>query len=148
MSTGGRTKGWLLLAWLWVTLIVLAVLLTSCKSVEYIKVPEYHTEYKTKIDSFIQKDTCVIKDSVFIHAKGDTVWYEKWHTQYVDKWKERIKVDTLMRTDSVAVPYPVTRKLNRWEKFKMEFGGIMLGVSLALLIAIAIIIVRWMMKNK
>ena len=148
MSTGGRTKGWLLLAWLWVTLIVLAVLLTSCKSVEYIKVPEYHTEYKTKIDTFIQKDSVYLKDSVYIHAKGDTIWYEKWHTQYVDKWKERIKVDTLMRTDSVAVPYPVTRKLNRWEKFKMEFGGIMLGVSLALLIAIAIIIVRWMMKNK
>ena len=148
MNNGGRTKGWLLLAWLWVTLIVLAVLLTSCKSVEYIKVPEYHTEYKTKIDSFIQKDTCVIKDSVFIHAKGDTVWYEKWHTQYVDKWKERIKVDTLMRTDSVAVPYPVEKKLSRWQTFCIDYGKIMLGVSLALLVAIAIIIVRWIRKNK
>lgn len=148
MSTGGRTKGWLLLAWLWVTLIVLAVLLTSCKSVEYIKVPEYHTEYKTKIDTFIQKDSCVIKDSVYIHAKGDTIWYERWHTQYVDRWKERIKVDTLMRTDSVAVPYPVEKKLGRFQQFCCDYGKIMLGVSLSLLIAIAIIIVRWIRKSK
>lgn len=148
MSTGGRTKGWLLLAWLWVTLIVLAVLLTSCKSVEYIKVPEYHTEYKTKIDTFIQKDSVYLKDSVYIHAKGDTIWYEKWHTQYVDKWKERIKVDTLMRTDSVAVPYPVEKKLGRFQQFCCDYGKIMLGVSLSLLIAIAIIIVRWIRKSK
>lgn len=148
MRSGGRTKGWLLLAWLWVTLIVLAILLTSCKSVEYIKVPEYHTEYKTKIDTFIQKDSCVIKDSVYIHAKGDTIWYERWHTQYVDRWKERIKVDTLMRTDSVAVPYPVEKKLGRFQQFCCDYGKIMLGVSLSLLIAIAIIIVRWIRKSK
>ena len=148
MNNGGRTKGWLLLAWLWVTLIVLAVLLTSCKSVEYIKVPEYHTEYKTKVDTFIQKDSVYLKDSVYIHAKGDTLMIERWHTQYVDKWKERIKVDTLMRTDSVAVPFPVEKKLSRWQTFCIDYGKIMLGVSLALLIAIAIIIVRWMMKNK
>lgn len=139
-------KGWLLLALLWGGLLLLA-LLTSCKSVEYVKVPEYHTEYKTRIDTFIQKDSCVIKDSVYIHAKGDTIWYEKWHTQYVDRWKEKIKVDTLMRTDSISIPYPVEKKLSRFQQFCLDYGKIMLGATLLLFVALTILIIRWI-KNK
>ena len=145
MNNGGRKKVWILL--FWIALFFIAVIAASCKSVEYIKVPEYHTEYKTRIDTFIQKDSCVIKDSVYIHAKGDTIWYEKWHTQYVDRWKEKIKVDTLMRTDSISIPYPVEKKLSRFQQFCLDYGKIMLGATALLLIVIAIIIVRWI-KNK
>ena len=88
-------------------IILLMLLFTSCKSVKYVPVVEHHTEYVTKTDTFIQRDSVFQHDSVFIHMKGDTVWYEKWHTRYIDRWHERIVSDTIMRADSIPVPYPV-----------------------------------------
>jgi len=32
-------------------------------------------------------------------------------------------VDSFVKVDSVQVPYPVERKLTRWESMKMELGG-------------------------
>lgn len=39
-------------------------MLTSCRSVKYVPVPEYHTEYKVKTDSFVKRDSVWVKDSV------------------------------------------------------------------------------------
>lgn len=70
-------------------------------------------EYKDRVvDHYItkvEKDTVVEKmhDSVYIHSKGDTVWYEKWHTKYVDKIS--LKHDTCWR-DSVVTEYKETVK--------------------------------------
>jgi hypothetical protein len=45
-----------------------------------------------------------------------------------------------MKTDSVQVPYPVEKELNRWEKVKMELGGWAIGVLLmAFVIAVCLI---------
>ena len=48
-----------------------------------------------------------VHDSIHVTDKGDTVRIEKWHTKYV----ESIRHDTVYkaRTDSVPVPYPVTK---------------------------------------
>jgi hypothetical protein len=44
-----------------------------------------------------------------------------------------------MKTDSVQVPYPVEKELNRWEKVKMELGGWAIGVLLmAFVIAVCL----------
>ena len=116
-------------------LVLWAILtLSSCKTIQYVPVETVRTEYKTKVDTFIQKDSCVIKDSVYIHSKGDTVWFEKWHTKYIDRWKEVIKVDTLIKTDSIQVPYPVEKKLSRWQQIKMDTGGIAIGGCVVLLL--------------
>ena len=123
----GQVKliGWYLL--IMIAALSFAVLLSGCKTVQYIPVETIRTEYKTKVDTFIQKDSCVIKDSVYIHSKGDTVWFEKWHTKYIDRWKEVIKVDTLIKRDSVQVAYPVEKPLSRWQQIKMDTGGIAIG---------------------
>ena len=67
--------GWYLL--IMIAALFFAVLLSGCKTVQYIPVETIRTEYKTKVDTFIQKDSCVIKDSVYIHSKGDVV-FEKY----------------------------------------------------------------------
>ena len=119
-------------------LIVLAVFmmiaLFSCKT-QYVPVETVRTEYKVRVDTFLQKDSVHVKDSVFIHSIGDTVWYEKWHTKYIDRWKEVIKCDTLVKTDSIQVPYPVPQKPTIGDKLKW-FGG---GVILALIGMFAVI---------
>lgn len=68
------------------------------------------------------RDSIVVRDSVTIREKGDTVWIERWRIEY----RDRIRTDTayIERRDSVAVPYPVERKLSRKERFYMSAGRV------------------------
>jgi hypothetical protein len=119
-------------------LLPILLLLPSCKSVQYVPVEKVVTEYKTNTvhDSVYLE---VLKhDSVVIEKLGDTVYINKWHTLYKDRWRENIQIDTLIKTDSIQVPYPVERKLTKWEKIKMDAGGISIGVCIALVLMIII----------
>ncbi len=102
-----------------VVIILLASIICSlggCKHIEYVSVPEVHTD--TLYISKTQHDSIYVKDSVYLHeyTKGDTIFVEKlsWQT----KWRERLRTDTIYRSkvDSIAVPYPV-------EVVKTNYGG-------------------------
>ena len=128
-----------------VIILILLLLLSSCKSIQYIPVETVKTEYVTKTDTFIQKDSLVFHDSVYIHSKGDTVWYEKWHTKYKDRLVTRVVVDSFIRTDSIQVPYPVEKKLTRWQQLKVDWGGTVMiwaGIATALLIILLLRFLR------
>lgn len=124
-------------------LLLIAGILSGCKQVEYVPVVEHHTEYVAKTDTFIQKDSVFCHDSVFVHMKGDTVWFERWRTQFRDRWHERIVTDTLMRADSIPVPYPVEKRLTRWQQVKQDYGGWAIGILLALIVAIILTTGFW-----
>lgn len=122
--------------------IIIAVLLSfifsGCRSIQYVPVEKVVTEYKTNTvhDSIYLQ---VLKhDSVVIEKSGDTVYVNKWHTLYKDKWKETIKTDTIIKTDSIQVPYPVERKLTKWEQTKMDAGGIAIGVCIAIVLMVIV----------
>lgn len=121
-----------------IILIVFSLLLSSCKSIQYVPVEKVVTEYKTNTvhDSVYLE---ILKhDSVVIEKLGDTVYVNKWHTQYKDRWKEVIKTDTFIKVDSIQVPYPVEKKLTRWEQTKMDAGGIAIGLCFAFIIFIIV----------
>lgn len=123
--------GMILLAFI-ASLVIYGVIgmLTSCRSVKYVPVPEYHTEYKVKTDSFVKRDSVWVKDSVWLWMKGDTVYKERWCMKYNDRYVYRNKKDTVIQTDSVRVPYPVKRELSRWEKVKLDWFIPILSVGL------------------
>jgi hypothetical protein len=83
--------------------LLLLFLVCSCKTTEYVEVPVVHTEYVYKES----KDTAYVRDSVYIKEvqKGDTIRI----TEYRDRYRFRYitTTDTIVRVDSVAVPYPV-----------------------------------------
>lgn len=122
-----------------ITIAVLSLLLLSCKSIQYVPVEKVVTEYKTNTvhDSVYLE---VLKhDSVIVEKLGDTVVISKWHTLYKDKLKEVIRIDTLIKIDSVQVPYPVERKLTKWEQVKMDAGGIAIGACIAFILIVIIV---------
>lgn len=115
--------------------MVLATLsLTGCKTVKFVPVPEYHTLYKTRVDTVQRWDSVYFRDSVYIATKGDTVYLTKTH------WRERFrnvyhaKTDTIMQLDSIRVPYPVEKPLTKWQQWKMDLGGWAMGVLVVLVI--------------
>lgn len=62
-------------------------LLNSCKTCECLPSVEYQDSIVTRY----HHDTIQTyeKDSIFIHAKGDTVWRERWSIRWRDKIVER-----------------------------------------------------------
>ena len=125
--------------------IVLTVLwmLAGCKT-RYVSVPEYHTVYTHNTDTFLRSDTLFRLDSVVVRMQGDTTVIEKirWQNRFVNVYK--IKTDTIMKSDSIRVPYPVERKLSKWQQLRLDFGGWAMGGTV---VAIVFIII-WLVRRK
>lgn len=119
-------------------ILLLFIFISGCRSIQYVPVETVKIEYKDrlKIDSVIKYD------SIFYdrYTKGDTVFLTKEKYKYLDKIK--IVRDSVFRTDSISVPYPVEKQLSKWEKVKMDVGGWAIGVASCLLIILAIYIIR------
>ena len=122
--------------WLLFLLAVLS-LMTGCKQVQYVPVETVRLDsiYLTQT----LRDSIVRYDSVYVRDKGDTLYVERWKYLYRDK----VRVDTMVsvRVDTLAVPYPVEKRLTRWERVKMEAGGVAIGGFFLLLAAIVAYIV-------
>lgn len=120
------------------SVLLVTLCLAGCKTVKFVPVPEYHTLYKTRVDTVQHRDSVYFRDSVFIAAKGDTVYLTKTH------WRERfknvyhIKADTIMQRDSIPVPYPVEKPLTNWQRWKMDLGGWAMGVAVVLVILLVV----------
>jgi hypothetical protein len=98
-------------------------------------VPVETVKYEYITRDSIQLDSVYVKDSILIRQNSDTVFLDKY--RYVYKYKYIDKIDTVLRVDSVAVPYPVEKKLTRWQQMKMDFGAMATGI-LALLLGITV----------
>ena len=127
-------------------LLFLSLLLSCCNSVRYVTVPEYHYEVINKTDTFIQKDSIYHSDSVYIVKNGDTVTMYKTKYVYQDKWREKVVIDSIVKVDSIRVPYPVTveKKLNLWQTIKIKVGGI----ALILIIILALVFVSYLLLKQ
>lgn len=121
-----------------IILLALAIC-SSCRSIKYVPVETIRTDslYLT----VHERDSIHIKDYIYIREKGDTVFVERWRTQY----RDRGRTDTLYidRTREVQVPYPVEKELTWWQKAKIEFGEFSVGI-----IFVLSIVVIWLIKKK
>lgn len=121
------------------------------------------TEYKDRVktvhdtvkDSVQTHDYTFQKDSMAMSMSGDTVKIEHWHTLRLIKWEKAKHEGTTLakdsataeRADSVQVPYPVERKLTRWEQVKMDFGTAAITIAVIAIIA-AIAVFAWWLRRK
>lgn len=133
-----------------ITIIVgflIVFLLGGCKSKQYITVPEYHTEYIVRTDTFAKVDSVYLKDSVFVYQRGDSVYHTKvtFRDRYHNIYK--VKLDTIIKQDSVSVPYPVQRTLTKNEQRLMDIGrASIICILLALVLGVSTLI--WWYHNK
>ena len=124
--------GWYLLAVL--VLLCIICLMSGCRT-QYVPVETVRTEYVNRTDTFIRTDSIVSRDSVFVRQNGDTVWLERWHTMYKDRLVTKTVTDTVIKIDSIQVPYPVERQATRWERLKDRMTILVL-CALCLVVAI------------
>ena len=123
--------------WSFIAVVVMLIVafLTSCTTTRYVEVPVEHIVYVNKTDTFLSKDSVWLHDSVYIHAKGDTIYFEKWHTKFRDRIEYKVRIDSFIKKDSVAVPYPVEKKLTKWQQAKVDWGGYSMLIVVIFIIA-------------
>ena len=116
-----------------IIVLLAAVFFTGCKTRERVVTVET-TRTDTAYVSRIERDSIFIEqlrhDSVLVREKGDTVLIEKWHTQYRDRWRDRVVRDTVYRDnvrteyrDNVITEYR-DRPLNWWQRTSIYVGGV------------------------
>lgn len=120
------------------------LLCASCSKKIYVPVENSVTRTDTLLQTQLRVDSFWQHDSVAIMLKGDTVRIAEYH------FRDKVKMvrDTLYKsvtdTARIAVPYPVKRKLSRWERIKQEAGGVAI---IAEVVAIAILAV-WLFRRR
>ncbi|MDE7345361.1 MAG: hypothetical protein K2N48_01310 [Muribaculaceae bacterium] len=119
---------------------------------------ESRKEKESQSDSLIDR----MKETVVINEQGDTTRHDKERIVYRATAREKEleqmleQADRLLRdmhtqllsvkSDSIQVPYPVERELTRWEKTKMDFGGIAFGGLGASVFVIALL--AWLARKR
>ena len=139
--------------------------LCSCTTTQYVPVETVRTEYKNKTDTFIQKDTVEREKTVTIMeadsdllAKYGILLRENRNTRAAylilqkeiereKSSKQEVHTDTVIKTDSIQVPYPVERKLSKWEAFCIDYGKIMVGCTIAAILIMVIFVILWLKKQ-
>jgi len=120
---------------------IMLAMLSSCRTVKYVPIEGGgHIEYITNT----LRDSIHVLDSVLIRITPDTVFYTRWKVQYIEK----VRMDSIHVIDSVLVSYPVIKEvkvekqLSRWQNFKLELGGLLLGILIAVIILVVIKVIK------
>ena len=87
-------------------------------------------------------DRVLIRDSVFERQVHDTIYrYRERETVRYLAMRDTLYIE---RRDSVTVPYPIERKLTKWEAARMRMGDILLvSVNIGL-----IYVVIWIIRRR
>ena len=107
------------------------LLLTGCTTTKYIPIETVRID-TMKVTKY-ERDSIYIHDSTIVREKGDTMFIEKWHTRWRDRWLH----DTVYqsRVDSVPKPYPVEKRvpaeLTWWQQTRLHLANILLYALLA-----------------
>ena len=127
------------------TLVIIAIclLLQACKSVQYVPVETVKTEYIDRVQQVHDTMHTIEKETTYMN--GDTVLI----TKYIDRVKVLHQTDTCIieKTDTVQVPFPVERKLSKWEQVKNSLGGIAMMLTITAIIG-ALIYAIFLIKRK
>ena len=125
---------------------IMLMLLQSCRT-KYVSVPEYHNVDINKHDTLTKYDSVYQKEFVDRYVKGDSVFLTKTQVDYRFRNIYKTLYRDSIKIDSIRVPYPVERKLNKWENIKMEVGGWAIGGLSAVVIALIAYIVTWLVRR-
>lgn len=108
-----------------------------------------------QVDSLMQS----YRELLVLSDKGDTLRHDREKIVYRashreseleklvesknDSIRELLRQLESVKSDSIRVPYPVERKLSRWEQAKMEFGGMAIGATVLLVV----FVIAWLIKR-
>lgn len=156
---------WMVILFFMLLLVAVVSLftLTGCTNVKYVPVESVRIERDTvvrhdTISRYIRSESTtkeIIKDSTHVvqDESGNIKSKERIRDRYIiidnrdSIYYYRHRSDSMMsvKTDSVQVPYPVEKKLTRWEQIKMDMGGMAIGAVAIFILSAALV---WLIRRK
>ena len=116
--------------WKWLVICSISMLILSmfcrCTTTKYVPVTEYKDRVVVKTDSLLKTDSVYVHDSVSVYIRGDTVFKDKYHLQYKDRYIVRNKSDTLIVRDSIPYKVVVEKTISNTDKAFLNIGKIAL----------------------
>ena len=106
-----------------VSMLILSMF-CRCTTTKYVPVTEYKDRVVVKTDSLLKTDSVYVHDSVSVYIRGDTVFKDKYHLQYKDRYIVRNKSDTLIVRDSIPYKVGVEKTLSKTDKAFLNIGKI------------------------
>lgn len=142
--------------------LFLSALFSGCKNTQYVPVETVRTEYLHSTDTVKEKDS-TYREKETIIREADSAMIAKLGLKLKDNEraililqkelekqinsKSESKTDTVIKTDSVQVPYPVEKQLTKWQQVCIDYGKLTMGATIILVIFIIIWIVRRFRKT-
>jgi hypothetical protein len=128
-------------------------LFVGCKNVEYVPVESSHTEHHWHTDSVIQRDS-VVKESMTTVMQLDSAEMAKYGIQLknaerawlVKSWELERQIEALQRLtaerdtvhDSIPVPYPVEKRLTKWQQAAIDWGHWIMALLVGIIVGLVI----------
>lgn len=135
----------------YIHIIILAtiVVLTGCKTIEYVPVETVTTKVDSIYINKVQVDSIFERDSIFInqYTHGDTVYRDK--VKFIYRYRDKLRIDTLhhWHVDSVLVKQTriieVEKPPNKWQSF-LHYLGIF---ALATIVVLLVIGILWLIRR-
>lgn len=121
--------GWSVVA----AVVLLVMLLCSCKTKDVGQNSQLARTDTCFVDRW-HRDSIYIEtlkhDSICIRENGDTIYVERWHTRFQDRWRDRVIHDSIYisHTDTLTNTFTVTeykdKPLSWWQRLRMNVGGV------------------------
>lgn len=132
-----------------VFLFFVLLLLTGCKTIEYVPVETVTTKVDSIYINKVQVDSIFERDSIYInqYTYGDTVYRDK--IKYIYRYRDKLRIDTLhhWHVDSVLVEQTrvieVDKPPTKWQSF-LHYLGIF---ALATIVVLLVIGILWLIRK-
>ena len=132
-----------------VFLFFVLLLLTGCKTIEYVPVETVTTKVDSIYINKMQVDSIFERDSIYInqYTYGDTVYRDK--IKYIYRYRDKLRIDTLhhWHVDSVLVEQTrvieVDKPPTKWQSF-LHYLGIF---ALATIVVLLVIGILWLIRK-
>lgn len=121
---------------IFIIILLMSAICIGCRTIEYYPVETVRSD--TVYVNRLAVDSVLVRDSVYIHERGDTV--TEYRYQYVYRYKDRVDTLYLSKVDTVGVPYPVEMELTKWQSVKVDYGGWAIGIVFVTIL----VVVGWM----
>lgn len=134
------------------------LMFVGCKNIEYVPVERVKTEYinrtdtVNKIDTLISEKETIIREAdsslvvklgLQLKANEKAILILQRELEKQISKESEYKTGTVIKTDSIPVPYPVERKLTKWEQTKIAWGG-----EAIIAVVIVFFIIIWLIAKR
>lgn len=129
----------------WLGSLVCLLLLVSCRTVRVEEpVIVERIQHDTIRVADVRSDSIYLKDSIYIHAIGDTIYRDRWRTKYVER---KVRYDSIVSVhDTIPVITTITKiekeRFTPWYMKALAFLGALTLIT-TFLIGIAFLKDRW-----